>query len=252
MALDLTQAIRTEHRPRAPSGFRNKLLESLSGEILATLRPSLHEVDLPSRLVISRGGSRTRDLYFVEEGLVSVFVTAGQESIEVGLVGAEGVIGAPALLGPGQAECEISIHTRCRASQLSLQDWGRHAERHPGLTDLLHNYLQFALAQVCHTSLSAGRGTLEKRLSRWLLMAHDRLPGDVIETTHDHLAASLGVRRPGVTVALHMMEGENAIRSKRNTVFILDRSKLKTMAGPCYGRPERLYERLFGTVLSRD
>jgi CRP-like cAMP-binding protein len=101
--------------------------------------------------------------------------------------------------------------------------------------------LKFAyahLVQVTHSALANGRFTVEQRLARWLLMAHDRVDGDDVPLTHDFLAMMLGVRRPGVTNALHVLEGTRAIRSIRSHVLIRDRGRLEEIAGDCYGLPE--------------
>lgn len=94
--------------------------------------------------------------------------------------------------------------------------------------------------------------TVEERLARWLLMCHDRADGDEIAITHDHMALMLSVRRPGVTVATHMLEGEGIIRARRGLITIIDREKLKGRANGSYGMAEAEYERLIGSVASGE
>jgi hypothetical protein len=101
--------------------------------------------------------------------------------------------------------------------------------------------------QVAFTALANGRAKLEERLARWLLMVHDRVVGDRIVLTHEYMAVMLGVRRPGVTVALHILEGKGAIRSHRGEVVIKDREGLAAEAGGGYGQPETEYARLLGS-----
>ena len=83
-------------------------------------------------------------------------------------------------------------------------------------------------------------------MARWLLMAHDRVEGDEFRLTHEFLAVMLGVRRPGVTVALHFLEGAGLIRSTRGLVTVLDREGLEEATEGFYGVPEAEYERLIG------
>ena len=100
-------------------------------------------------------------------------------------------------------------------------------------------FLHFAHAfmnQVASTALSNGTASVEERLARWLLMAHDRLDGDEIPLTHEFLSLMLGVRRAGVTVALNALEGKAVIRLARGQIFVVDRKGLKTSANGAYSK----------------
>ena len=101
------------------------------------------------------------------------------------------------------------------------------------------------------TAVSNGLYKTEERLARWLLMAHDRLDGDELPLTHDFLSIMLGVHRPGVTLALHFLEGAGMIRAKRGRITVLDRGKLEQAAGESYGPAEEEYERLIGPFRER-
>jgi len=118
------------------------------------------------------------------------------------------------------------------------------AEGRPGLHRHLLRFVQAFTVQVAQTALSNGSYTLEERLARWLLMCHDRVDGDVLSTTHEFLSIMLGVRRPGVTEALHILEGAHVIRAERGLVTVLDRAKLEQVAGESYGVAEAEYARL--------
>lgn len=231
---------------------RNRLLRHLDPRHLALLEPHLDEVDLPARFTIYRHDSLINDLFFIETGVASLLSIADGESIEVGMVGSEGVIGGSALLSIGDLHPEFLMQVAGRALRISVRDFEAQAATCPELRLLIRQFLQASFDQVCFTSLANGRGTVEKRLARWLLMAHDRLDGDEIPLTHEFLAVMLGVRRPGVTVALHVMEGKHAIRSRRNSIVIVDRTRLRSLASGTYGHPETAYQRLFGIQLSKD
>ena len=94
--------------------------------------------------------------------------------------------------------------------------------------------------QTASTALSNGTATLEERLARWLLMANDRLRGDEVPLTHEFLSLMLGVRRAGVTVALHYLEQRALIRMARKQIVITDRKGLKAAANGTYHQPESL------------
>jgi CRP-like cAMP-binding protein len=95
-------------------------------------------------------------------------------------------------------------------------------------------------------------GRIDQRLARWLLMPHDRSPGDSLQLTHDFLALMLGVRRAGVTNALHQLESEALISTARGTILIIDRAGLEPSAGGFYGAPERELNTLLEIRPRRD
>lgn len=119
-------------------------------------------------------------------------------------------------------------------------------EKSVTLRSQLLRHLYIFQVQMSFTALANGRYRLQERLARWLLMAHDRVDGDHVALTHEFLALMLGVRRPGVTAALNMFEGERFIRVHRGGLTILDRSKLEEAANGSYGMPEAEYGRVFG------
>src|SRR3954466_7582571 len=106
--------------------------------------------------------------------------------------------------------------------------------------------------QTAETVCATARHTIEQRLARWLLMCHDRADGDEFALTHHFLATMLGVRRPGVTIATHVLEGQGLIRAQRGRIAILDRANLERMAGASYGAAEAEYERVVGVPIRAD
>ena len=102
--------------------------------------------------------------------------------------------------------------------------------------------------QVAFTALSQAVDHVDERLARWILMCHDRVDGDRLALTHEFLAVMPAVRRASVTNALHVVEGEGAIKASRSLIAVRSRAKLEALAGACYGLPESEYRR----VLSHD
>src|SRR6185312_1430893 len=105
------------------------------------------------------------------------------------------------------------------------------------------------MIQTAHTALANGRAKLEERLARWLLMAHDRLNTDSVPLTHEFLAVMLGVRRAGVTVALHSFERRGLIATRRGQLTLINRAGIEEVAGSFYGIPEAELKRLMGETL---
>jgi CRP-like cAMP-binding protein len=87
---------------------------------------------------------------------------------------------------------------------------------------------------------------LDVRLARWLLMAHDRIGEDTLPLTHEFLSLMLGVRRPGVTQAIHALRGQGLISYRRGLITVEDRKGMQRKAGAAYGVPEAEYRRLIG------
>jgi CRP-like cAMP-binding protein len=100
------------------------------------------------------------------------------------------------------------------------------------------------MVQTAHTAISNARGRLDARLARWLLMAHDRVRDETLPLTHEFLSLMLGVRRPGVTEALHSLERQKLIYTGTGKVAVRDRQRLERAAGSLYGMPEAEFRRL--------
>ena len=122
-------------------------------------------------------------------------------------------------------------------------------ETSPTLRRSLLRYGHTFLVQIACTALANSRSKLETRLARWLLMAHDRGEGDELILTHEFLATMLGVRRPGVTVALNFLEKKGLVRVQRKTIFVIDRKGLEVAANHAYGAPEAEVPARFRLIL---
>ncbi|HEX9278155.1 MAG TPA: Crp/Fnr family transcriptional regulator [Casimicrobiaceae bacterium] len=116
----------------------------------------------------------------------------------------------------------------------------------PSLRDSLLKYVQAFGVQATHTAVCNARSSLDQRLARWLLMAHDRIGDDVLLLTHEFLSLMLGVRRPGVTDALSALQKRGLITCARGGITVKDRRGLERSAGESYGVPEAEYRRLIG------
>jgi hypothetical protein len=104
-------------------------------------------------------------------------------------------------------------------------------EASPSLRGALLKYVQVFMVQTAHTAVANARATIEERLARWILMAHDRLDGLSLPLTHEFLSLMLGVRRAGVTEALHALEARKLIRPRRGEIAILNRKGIERTAG---------------------
>jgi CRP-like cAMP-binding protein len=237
------------HRaPAAPaevdSGRGNALLQTLTDEDWRLLESCLERVSLRAGEVLESPADPVTHVTFPTSGLVSVAARAADHRIEAALVGREGVVGAAALLEGGTAANESVVQFPGEAWRVPVSRLRPRLAQSRALQSQLLCYVHAFMGQISLNLLATGRATIEQRLARWLLMAADRLQANDIAVTHEALAYVLGVRRAGVTVALHTLEGRQALRSERRRVRILDRSLMVAAAGGFYGAAEDLYQRL--------
>jgi CRP-like cAMP-binding protein len=230
------------------SSTSNLLLRTLSAEDYELLQPHFEREALPLRKVLYEPGESIDRVYFIEGGVASI-VTAqeGGDLVEIGLYGHEGMSGTPVILGAGQSPHRSFIQVDGPAAlvirtEVLLEACGRSST----LLTLLLRYAQTLTVQAALTAASNAHYDLPERLARWLLMCHDRVEGDRISLTHEFIANMLAVRRSGVTVTLHTLEGTGAIRSSRGLVTVIDRARLEEIAGDSYGEAEAEYRRLIG------
>ena len=227
--------------------YRNHILKILPRSDLAALAAHLHPIRLPVGKVLEQPNEPIRQIVFPDSGFISVVASGKQERrIETGFVGFEGMTGVPVIMGDDRSPHETFVQVAGAGQCVETEDLRGAMKTHPGLKEV---FLRFALAymvQTAHTALANGRARIEERLARWLLMAHDRMERPELPLTHELLSVMLGVRRPGVTDALHRLEGYRTIRARRGVITILDRDRLMEIADASYGLPEAEYRRLLG------
>jgi CRP-like cAMP-binding protein len=234
------------------NGSRNRLLAVLSHADRDLLAPCLEVAGLDARQILETPRDPISHVYFVESGLVSVVgATEPDHRIEVGMVGYEGMTGLGIVLGDDRSANETMVQSAGSAMRISTALLREMMAASRSLTATLLRYVNVFMVQGSQTALANGRGQLDERLARWLLMWHDRVPQDDLLITHEFLALLLGVRRQGVTVALHELEGRGLIRSTRSHVRILDRDGLLQAANGFYGIPEAEYDRAIGFAVGR-
>jgi CRP-like cAMP-binding protein len=225
----------------------NRLLAALSPADLGQLRLHLTAVKLKLRHPMERPGKPIEDVYFMSDGIASVVaVQPNDTSIEIGLIGREGMSGSAVVLGADRSPNSTYIQVEGAGARIAADDLRKAMQASETLRRQLLKYVQAFTVQTAHTAVANARGRLPERLARWLLMAQDRVGGDTVALTHEFIALMLGVRRAGVTETVQTLTRKNLIRAARGQITILDRKGLERAAGDFYGVPEREYRRLFG------
>lgn len=225
----------------------NHLLSSLSSSDRTLLQPHLEPTSLRLRQVLEEPNRPIKWAYFPHRGLSSVIASATRDrKIEVGLIGRDGMTGVSIVLGNDRSANEIFVQIAGIASRIRTENLRDAMQTSGSLRLCLLHFAQAFLMQTSYTALANGRASIEERLARWLLMAHDRLDGDEIPLTHEFLSLMLAVRRAGVTTALHLLESQDLIAAKRGVIVIVNRDGLEEFADGLYGTPEAEQLRLTG------
>jgi CRP-like cAMP-binding protein len=225
----------------------NRLLKRLTRDDFALMAPHLETVDLPLRHKLEVRNRRIEHVYFPRGGFASVVINGNNgNSIEVALIGREGMTGLAVLMGTDRAPYDIFIQFAGSGFRMTADSLRRVIARNPRLHNVLLRYAHAFIVQSAYTALANARFRMDERLARWLLMAHDRVESDEMTLTHEFLALMLGARRPGVTVALNQLADRGLIRTSRGAITMLDRKALEKVANGAYGGPEAEFQRLFG------
>jgi hypothetical protein len=232
--------------PISQTSTPNLLLRALSVDDYALIGPHLERSALPLRTMLVEVDVPIAQVHFMEQGVTSIVTDQETgDAVEYGLVGHDGMTGMAVVLGAVQSPHRFFIQVGDAVSlHLSSAVLLDACARSASLRDLLLRYVHTLVVQTAATASANAHYELAERLARWLLMCHDRVIGDRLELTHEFMAQMLAVRRSGVTVTLHTLEGTGAIRSTRGLVTVLDRARLAEIAGESYGTPEREYARL--------
>ena len=230
--------------------YRNQLLLHMSADDLALLEPHMQRCELPLRMMLVTPNVAIEAVYFIEQGIGSVVArtTSGRDA-EVGFIGFEGMTGSTLVMGDDRAAHACFVQLEGEAIRIDAAPFKAALAASPTLRLFLLRFVNTLHTQAGCTALVNARLKLEERLARWLLMCDDRVPGERLAITHEFLSIMLGVRRPGVTVALQLLEGRALIRSRRGEIVIRDRAGLLELANGGYGEPEAEYIRLIGTIM---
>ncbi len=223
--------------PENPSANRtaNRILARLPREDFDLLEPSLEALDLPVKKMLETRKRKIDHVYFIEFGFASVVAEGGSKpSIEIGLIGREGMTGLSVVLGSDRAAHETFIQAAGTGLRISAKNLRDADSRSISLHRAMLRYALSYLLQTTSTALANGRSNMEERLARWLLMAQDRLEDDEVPLTHEFLSLMLGTYRPGVTKAIQVLEREGLIVARRGGIRIVDRKGLEKRSSGTY------------------
>jgi CRP-like cAMP-binding protein len=200
------------------------------------MTPDLEPVSLSLRQVLYEPGVEIKHLYFMEEGLCSILtVMEDGASVEVGMVGSDGMLGYTALLVSGQASAnEVIVQVPGKALRIDYAAFKKAFDRSEGIRRVIFRCIGDGIMLGAQTAACNRLHSMEQRLARWLLMAADRIGSETMPMTHEFLAQMLGVRRAGVTLVAGELQRSGLIGYHHGTVTILNRDSLEETACECY------------------
>jgi CRP-like cAMP-binding protein len=213
----------------------NRILAALPPKAQRRVRSALARVELPLGRVLYQSGRISRHVYFPNDCVVSLLAVADHGSgLEVGLVGAESMLGVPHALGVSTSPVRALVQGAGSAMRMSAARFGRELERNRPLRRELDRCAYVAMATAMQVAVCNKEHLLQARLARWLLMTRDRVASDEFRFTQQFIALMLGVRRTGVTVAAGELQRRKLIRYSRGKMRILDRKRLRAASCSCY------------------
>jgi CRP-like cAMP-binding protein len=213
----------------------NRILAALPPEQFARLVPQLSTVHLERDEVVYITGDQIRYVYFPINGLMSLLSTTETGStVEVAMVGNEGIIGLPVILKNKLIPYEVTVQTQAEAYRIRAEDLQQEFDKGEALHELILRYLNVLIAEISQSALCHRFHTVEEALGRWLLMAQDRLNTESLHLTQEIISHALGVPRTGVTMAAGALQRAGLIRYSRGKIMILDREGLAQNSCECF------------------
>jgi CRP-like cAMP-binding protein len=233
-----------------PSG--NEILNSIPEGEYNLLRPELEFVQLPHRQILHEAGQRMEFAYFLNEGLASLVVlTSDGRSVEVAIVGHEGIVGTPLAVGLQRGPYRSIMQISGTAFRVKSEVLEEKLEEAPELRLVLNRFVLIQGLQIAQIAACNRLHEIEQRLARWLLMCQDRVNSDYLPVTHEFLAQMLGTGRPSVSLAAGILQKARTIENARGSVKIVNRLQLESAACECY-RAIQHFNRTLATKIAAD
>lgn len=220
------------------------LLRCLAPNDLTRMRTQFQAKKVSKGTLLMDVGDAGDIVYFPQGPLVSLRQDNG---VEVALIGSEGFIGWPALVGVTGSPFRAVVCGRdgtilALRAELALAA----IAASPRIGHLFHRFATMVGIQMAETLGASALLRVDMRVARWILLRHDRAGGDEILVQHEEVAENLGTRRASITDALHVIEGLGAVRCRRGRLLVRNRPALEDLASACYGKAEQLYRQSIG------
>jgi CRP-like cAMP-binding protein len=225
----------------------NRLLAGLPAGDRRQVLAECETVKLAFSDVLHTPGERLDYVYFPTTSFISLIMPVDvSDSLEVGLIGNEGMFGTPLVLGVDLSPMRAVVQGAGAALRMDARHFGRELARSQALQRTIDRYVFVHLSQLAQTAACTRFHVVEARLARWLLMTQDRAHSDTFRITQEYMAFMLGVRRVGVTKAASSLQNRSLIHYSRGDITVLDRRGLKAASCGCYDADRESYDRILG------
>ena len=225
----------------------NCLLAGLSQSNRRRMLAGCEGVELAFADVLYTPGERLTHVYFPTGSFISLVMPVGDgASLEVGMVGSEGMFGIPLALGLDTSPVRAVVQGAGSALRMAAATFRRELRHSPALQRHVDRYVFVHMSQLAQTAACKRFHLVEARLARWLLMTQDRAQADDFHLTQQFLAFMLGVRRVGVTKAASSLQERRLIHYSRGNITILDRSGLRAVSCVCYDADRYVHNGIMG------
>lgn len=238
--------VRSEKRPtdQHRSGTRtdtsnnpvgNHILNSIPESEYNLVRADLEYIETPQHHILHEAGEKIEYAYFLNEGMASLVVlTSDGRSVEVAIVGREGIVGTPLAVGLHRGPYRAIMQLPGSGVRMKSEVLEERLREMPELRLVLNRYVLVQGLQIAQIAACNRLHEIEQRLARWLLMCQDRVGSEYLPITHEFLAQMLGTGRPSVSLAAGILQKAGTIENLRGTVRILNRKELESAACECY------------------
>ncbi len=236
------------HLDKPPTGgdghaIGNKILLSLPRKEFQQVLAKLELVRLKLHQVIHEAGETIKSAYFLNTGLASILaVQSDGKTVEVGLIGNEGFVGLPLLVGYSTSPTRAVTQGEGTAYRCDAETLRQFLRQSPELSQQMNRFAQKLAMQTTQLAACNRLHDVVERSARWILMSQDRIGTETIPLTQEFLAQMLGTRRSSVTVAAGTLQKAGLISYTRGSVSILQRQELEAAACDCYGIVQRQLE----------
>jgi CRP-like cAMP-binding protein len=223
----------------------NRLLAALPDADFQRLVDDLEPVAMPLGMVLYESGVPLRHAYFPVSAVVSLmYVTEGGGSAGIAVIGCEGMVGVPLIMGGGSTPGQAVVQSDGAGIRMSAAVLRAAFAEGGALTRVLLRFTQALIAQMAQIAVCNRHHSIDQQLCRWLLVNLDRLPANELAVTQELISQMLGVRREGVTEAALSLQRAGLIDYRRGHITVLDRDALEHRACECHGVIRAEYDRL--------
>jgi len=223
----------------------NRLLASLPTSAYESLLPYLEQVNMVGGTPIHACRNGRQNVYFPTDCIVSVLqLIRDGRSIEVAVIGREGLVGASALMGGYDSFSHAMVQAKGTAYRLNTDILRKSFHRCEVTQSIVLRYTQSLYIQTAQTAVCNRHHSVLQQFIRRLLLGIDRSPSPTLVMTHESMAAKLGVRRESITEAAGKLHSLNLISYRRGRITVVDRAKLESLCCECYEVERRESARL--------